>query len=65
MLRFELLDADKEVNHNDNVLSEKKIYKSFETNENGTFLLPKGCRPANTTSGNCVRRRDICCTEKI
>ena len=38
---FELLDADKEVITMTTYYPEKKIYKTFETNENGTFLLPE------------------------
>ena len=62
---FELLDADKEVITMTTYYPEKKIYKTFETNENGTFLLPERLPAGEYYFRNCVRRRDICCTEKI
>lgn len=38
---FELLDADKETITMTTYYPEKKVYETFETNENGMFLLPE------------------------
>ena len=38
---FLLLDADKETITMTTYYPEKKVYETFETNENGTFLLPE------------------------
>ena len=40
-VEFELLDVNKETITMTTYYPEKKVYETFETNENGTFLLPE------------------------
>lgn len=65
-VEFELLDANKETITMTTYYPEKKVYETFETNEDGTFLLPEKLpageyyfRELRAPEGYLLRREDI------